>query len=246
MCYNYAPPRKIDLERSGMDVDIPYYILDNNKPNYVLNGFTFPEIPVIASSESRPLTQMRWGLIPSWVKDQDQALSLRSKTLNARSETLFEKPSFRSAARKHRCIIPAAGFYEWRNEKGKKFPHYIYSEDILYIAGIHESWVNRATGEEIKTVSIVTKEANELMSLIHDKKRMPVLLKGNVKDSWISETDTNNLKEILQLSSPKLKAHSISKLITSRSEDSNVPEVQHAFIYPELTEYYKRLEELVN
>jgi putative SOS response-associated peptidase YedK len=245
MCYNYAPPRKIDLERSGMDVDIPYYILED-KPKYILNGFTFPEVPVIIDSDHRPLTQMWWGLIPSWVRDQDQALSLRSKTLNARSETLFDKPSFRSAARKHRCLIPAAGFFEWYTQKGKKYPHYIYSQDIMYFAGIHESWINKDTGEEIKTVSIVTKEANPLLELIHDKKRMPVILKPELREEWVKENNVEILKEILGSESPGLNAHSISKLITSRTEDNNVPEVQEEFFYPELEEYYEKLKKIAS
>ncbi|NOT97662.1 MAG: SOS response-associated peptidase [Sideroxydans sp.] len=129
----------------------------------------------------RHLTKMRWGLIPSWAKDA----SIGNKLSNARGETVAEKPSFRSAFKYRRCLIPASGFYEWKTDKSIKYPWYISlkSGDPMAFAGLFEAW-QPAEGEAIHTCCIITTAANTLMESIHD--RMPVILNPDQWDTWLS------------------------------------------------------------
>ncbi|MDX8386351.1 MAG: SOS response-associated peptidase [Gallionella sp.] len=130
-------------------------------------------------SESRHLQLMKWGLIPSWAKDA----AIGYKLSNARGETVAEKPSFRSAFKHHRCIIPASGFYEWKTEKGVKQPWYISlkSGEPLAFAGLWETW------HDIQTCCIITTSANSLMAPIHI--RMPVILDQSQWATWLSPNE---------------------------------------------------------
>lgn len=129
-------------------------------------------------TEHRYLRLMKWGLIPSWAKDS----TISNKLSNARGETVSEKPSFRSAFKYHRCIIPASGFYEWKTEKGIKQPWYISlkSGEPMAFAGLWETWYATG-GDTIETCCIITTNANILMQQVHD--RMPVILD---EDQWIT------------------------------------------------------------
>ena len=119
---------------------------------------------------------MKWGLIPSWAKDA----SIGNKLTNARGETVAEKPSFRSAFKARRCIIPASGFYEWKAESGIKQPWYISlkSGNPMAFAGIWEAW------NDVETCCIITTTPNSLMEKIHD--RMPVILPSDKWTTWLS------------------------------------------------------------
>jgi putative SOS response-associated peptidase YedK len=155
-------------------------------------------VTVTASDEhQRQLNTMRWGLIPSWSKDA----SIGNKLTNARAETVAEKPSFRSAFKTRRCIIPANGFYEWKLSEGKKQPWYISlkNEELLAMAGLWESW-RSSEGEIISTCCVITTDANELMRPIHD--RMPVLLDRHEWDVWLSPSEFSPEKLL-----PLLKPH---------------------------------------
>jgi len=137
---------------------------------------------ITADSEGgRRLHQMRWGLIPSWAQDA----SIGNKLANARGETIAEKPSFRSAFKYHRCIIPASGFYEWMTVDGVKLPWFISlkSGAPLAIAGLWETW-HPNTDEGTTSCCIITTDANTLMEPIHD--RMPVILDRDQWPIWLS------------------------------------------------------------
>lgn len=123
---------------------------------------------------------LRWGLIPSWARDP----SIGSRMINARSESVHEKPAFRHAIRYRRCIIPAGGFYEWMEEGGKKFPRYVRMKDAapMGFAGIWDHWKNPA-GETMETCSILTTASNRLIRPLHD--RMPVILPPQEYDLWL-------------------------------------------------------------
>lgn len=127
-------------------------------------------------SEVRHLSLMKWGLIPSWAKDA----TIGNKLSNARGETVHEKPSFRSAFKYHRCVIPVSGFYEWKTEQSVKHPWYmsLKSGEPMALAGLWESW------NDIQTCCIITTSANSLMEPIHD--RMPVILDQEQWDDWLS------------------------------------------------------------
>lgn len=134
------------------------------------------DIPIIKFDGKRQLSNARWGLIPSWTKEGTNPPMLN----NARAETIKEKPSFRSAYKKRRCIIPASGFYEWQDNTKPKQPYYFHSTDskMLAFAGIWASWHN------IESCSIVTTEANNVMAPVHH--RMPVILGANDYDLWLN------------------------------------------------------------
>jgi putative SOS response-associated peptidase YedK len=128
----------------------------------------------------RELALVRWGLIPSWVKDPREFATL----INARGETVTEKPSFRGAMRHRRCLVPADGFYEWTGEAGSKQPHLIRPKKggPMAFAGLWEHWLG-ADGSEIDTMAIITTSANRTMQPIHD--RMPVILAPQQFDVWL-------------------------------------------------------------
>ncbi len=123
---------------------------------------------------NRALARLKWGLVPSWAKDRAMANGL----INARAETLTEKPSFREAFKKRRCIIPASGFFEWEKKPDGKQPFYFYlnEKEIFGFAGLWEEYVDKQTGEVLETCTIITTEANQVLKPVHD--RMPVILKA--------------------------------------------------------------------
>ncbi len=135
---------------------------------------------------SRRLSKKRWGLIPSWAKDA----TIGNKLSNARGETVSEKPSFRSAFKTRRCVIPASGFYEWQAANGVKQPWYmtLRSGEPMAFAGIWETW-QTAGAEPIETCCIITTAGNELMQPIHD--RMPVILNPDSWEQWLSPNEHN-------------------------------------------------------
>lgn len=150
------------------------------------NGFTFPKNPIITDEKPTLIQHYNWGLIPSWSKDED----IKRLTLNARIETIEEKPSFKNSIYK-RCLVIANGFYEWQwqDSKGKnkiKYEIGIGNDDLFAFAGIYSQWINQLTGEIKDTYSIVTTQANTLMAEIHNtKQRMPVILKPEDESKWL-------------------------------------------------------------
>ncbi len=128
----------------------------------------------------REFAHFHWGLIPFWAKDAKMA----GRMINARSETVAEKPSFRAAYKYRRCLVPASGFYEWQPQNGKKQPFYIHhiEDDILGIAGIYERW-SSPDGGEIESVSLLTTTPNNFMKPIHN--RMPVIIEPEDYGVWL-------------------------------------------------------------
>jgi len=164
-------------------------------PSYNIGPGRFT--PVITfDGPARHLELMRWGLIPSWAKDEKIAF----KTFNARSETVFEKPSFRSAIKKRRCLVPADGYFEWQKTDGGKVPYYIYLKDhpLFAFAGIWESWDKAAGGSLLTTFSILTTTPNEKMTALHH--RMPVILPLEAEAAWL-DPDTAR-EELINLFEP--------------------------------------------
>jgi putative SOS response-associated peptidase YedK len=157
---------------------------------------SFPVCVITADDEGgRNLRKMRWGLIPSWVKGD----SMGSILNNARGETLAEKPSFRSAFKYRRCIIPASGFYEWKTLNRIKHPWYINlkSREPLPFAGLWETWQS-PEGDKVESCCIITTTANSIMDPIHD--RMPVILNPGQWDDWLSPNirQTDNLLPLIR------------------------------------------------
>ena len=190
---------------------------DESLPRTLFEGrYNIPptqDVPIVRLVDSkRELAIARWGLIPSWTKDPQKAPVLN----NARAETVAEKPSFRSAFKSRRCIIPASGFFEWKTEGKTKQPFYFHRPDgqMLAFAGLWERW------EEIESCTIVTTEANEVMAPIHE--RMPVILGLNDYDEWLDSSS----KEVAHLLSPcpadELTCYPVSTVVNNAR--NNVPE----------------------
>lgn len=153
-------------------------------------------IPAIINHEGKNLLVcFRWGMIPSWSKDP----SIAAKMFNARAETVDQKPSFRDAFKKRRCLIVADGFYEWKKEGPKKMPLYYYlkSGQPFGFAGLYETWLS-PDKKEINTCTIITTAANELIAPVHD--RMPVILSPEREKIWLESNaaDVAALKSILK------------------------------------------------
>jgi putative SOS response-associated peptidase YedK len=205
-----------------MDKDIKFY---HN------NGFDHNHLPVVAGNE---IDLMSWGLIPWFTKTADAAKIIRNQTLNAISEEMFDKASYKDALKNgQRCLVPVTGFYEWRwlDAKGKeKQPYFIHLRDqkIFSMAGLYSTWKNPETNEVLKSYTVLTTRANNLMSTIHNnKKRMPVIIDPKFEQDWLNPTLTK--EDVLAFCQPfddnKMEGYTISKRITSKKDPTNVPEV---------------------
>ncbi len=175
---------------------------------------------IVEEGEERKLETFRWGLIPSWAKDP----SIGNKMINARAETVSEKPSFRSAFKKRRCLIVADGFYEWQKTDGGKQPFHIKLSDSspFAFAGLWETWDK--DGEEIRSCSIITTDANDLMNEIHH--RMPVILHPENYGVWLDSgfEEKETLMDLLKpYPSNQMEAYAVSRRVNKPS--NNEPSV---------------------
>jgi putative SOS response-associated peptidase YedK len=191
MCGRYA------LNISGDDLAIEFAagIKDSSFTSRNWNISPTTAIPFINGEDkignSRSINTASWGLIPSWAKDA----SRQSNAINARVESVADKPTFRAAFRARRCLIPVTGYYEWATELGSykpKQPFYISSSDnsTLAIAGIYESWINPEINQPITTAAIITRAALGKLIPIHN--RMPVILPKSLWQTWLSNTQLTN------------------------------------------------------
>lgn len=187
---------------------------------YHISAFNNPLYPVITASSEIQL--YRWGLIPFWTKTEEDAAAIRTKTYNARAESIFDKPSFRSSVTNKRCLIPSTGWFDWRHEKGKKIPYFIYvkDEEIFSMAGIYSEWQHPQTRQPLYTFSIITTEANELMRCIHNTNfRMPALLYKEEEEKWLYPgLNRSAVEELLQpFDSNRMEAYVIDNNFLKKS-----------------------------
>ena len=175
------------------------------------------EMPVIVRAGENHIAILRWGLIPSWTRDIRAAKPL----INARAETLAEKPSFRSLLKFRRCLVPASGFYEWKKEGNRKIPWYfrLTDEPLFSFAGLYDEWHN-PEGVSVSTYTIVTCEANSLVAPVHD--RMPVILSRENEERWLAPDPITpaDLKQILVPFLPgRMDAMPVSDLVNNPAID---------------------------
>jgi putative SOS response-associated peptidase YedK len=167
------------------------------EPTY--NAAPSMELPVIVENEGGvwEAKLMRWGLIPRWTKPGDHG-NKSVAPINARAETILEKPMFRSLVSRKRCIVPASGFYEWKQEAGRKQPYYVSLPDeaTFALAGLYDEFADKA-GELIASYTIVTTTPNHLMATLHN--RMPVILPRADEEEWLSRevTDQHQVERLL-------------------------------------------------
>jgi putative SOS response-associated peptidase YedK len=185
MCYHTkltAPKEAIEKE-----FDAEFYEPELFQPKEAINGFAYSKNPVILDEDRSHISMANWGLIPFWAKDD----GIKKMTLNSRIETAASKAAFRNSV-KNRCLIIADAFYEWQwlDAKGKNKQKYIIQptdQEIFGFAGFYSEWTNPDSGENLTTYTIATTEANELLAEIHNnKKRMPIILKKEDRNSWLS------------------------------------------------------------
>lgn len=184
MCYNVQQKATLKelTERFSANFELPQLY----RPQNTISGFAFPSLPIITSDRVDTFQFFNWGLVPHWAENKD----IRKNTLNARLETIDEKPSFRSITQ-NRCILPITGFYEWKwlDSKGKRKEKYFIkgADEISALAGLHDEWIDPKSNIKLHTFTLLTTEANELMAEIHNtKQRMPLILAPNGELKWLN------------------------------------------------------------
>ncbi len=162
-----------------------------------------------AEGEGRELVMLRWGLVPFWAKDP----SIGNRMINARAETVAEKPSFRAAYRHRRCIVLADGFYEWQRDGNVKTPYFISlaNGQPFAVAALWENWTDKETGESLQTTTLITTEANDFMKPLHH--RMPVVLEANGAGEWLA--GSNELLDDIDAITPPLQAWPVDRRVNN-------------------------------
>jgi len=212
MCGRYAIPDPADIpvhfKATRSDYDL--------KPRY--NAAPSEDLPVVLNDGEKHVELMRWGLVPFWAKDE----KIGYKMINARAETLTLKPSFRKALSLQRCIIPACGFFEWKQIDKEKVPYYIFlkNKELFGFAGLYDVWHDKE-GKELKTYTIITTEPNALVEPIHN--RMPAILEQQDEDTWLNpdETEPERLTKLLHpYPASEMDAYPVSKLVNVPKNDT--------------------------
>ena len=248
MCYHLKSSLKAQLKKAktSNDKDLENRIKEKLKEFsdyqfHQVSGFDHPKILVYKNKEELP-SLAHWGLIPSWTKTQDQKNKLWNSTLNARRESIFEKPSFKDSAIQKRCLVYVDGFYEHHHSNGTKYPFFIQNEEpeALCFAGLWSEWIDTATGEIIPSFSIVTKKGEGLMSKIHNnpnlsEPRMPVIFSEEQSMIWSSDQmNEKELQDLIEESNQiSLKAHTVASL-KGKGTKGNTKEATEGLFYREL------------
>ncbi len=218
MCFSYS----INLSSEQLQSKFNFNDIIPPTPAFFISGFDHPKLPII--NQNHELENAQWGLIPKWCKDAHEQLKLRDLGLNARSETAFEKPMFKTAWKNHPVAIIASGFFEWQTKGNKKIPYYIYPKEheILYFAGIADYFENPNNGMVECSFSILTTQANALLSEIHNtKKRMPVILQEKELEHWLDSTEMNRSNLCVPAADNYLSAHTVNPRLNKSNENRN-------------------------
>ncbi len=225
MCgrYTFIPPKALILEQ----IDLSHMAAR-------FNIAPSQQIPIIRQdSETGKATSVfvRWGLVPFWAKDK----KIGNRMINARAETVAQKPAFRAAFKHRRCLIASSGFYEWSKGGKKSQPYFIRvkGEEVFAFAGLWESWKDKESGELIESATIITTFANDLISSIHD--RMPVIIPSEQSEQWL---DKNSKQELLinmlqPYNAEFMQMYPVGMLVNSTKND--VPECMKQITLPGFT-----------
>ena len=196
MCFT----TQVDADQKALEKRFEREYTSRKPTGKLFHAFDFPKTPVISNQSPDSIELYNWGLIPTWSNDLD----IRKFTLNAKIETLTEKPSFKNYL-DNRCLIIVDGFYEWQwlDPKGKQKLKYLITNkarEIYTMAGIWSEWENPENGELVKSYSMITQPANELMSEIHNtKQRMPLILNPDTKEDWLNGMDIDKCVHPVEL-----------------------------------------------
>lgn len=253
MCYNksYLTKRAEKLaKRYGHDEDEVKAIMDqlyklNILPVYHASGFDHPNVPVILDTK-KEIHLFSWGLIPNWIKSPAEAVTISNSTINARAETMFEKPAFKEAARERRCLVLVDGFFEHHHKNGKVFPYHIRlkNDEPMVLAGLWDEWVDRASGLVRRTYTVVTTRANPMMARIHNNPkasegpRMPLILPKSAEHDWLKpiheKADQDFIESLTQpYNESEMESFTVKKL-TGKEAVGNTPAALAPHRYAEL------------
>lgn len=253
MCYDIKASLESQLKRAIRKGDrgaieeiqeslIPYTDL----PLHHVTGFEHPELLIYTDEDPFYPIIASWGLVPHWANDMEDFKKISNQTLNARSETMFSKPSFRESAKSKRCIIYVDGFYEHHHLGKKTFPYYIFRKDgePMALAGLWSEWKNPDNNAIYNTFTIVTTKANKLLASIHNNPklsfgaRMPFILDEETEDIWLSGYEDDNAKDqitevVSSFPDEKLDSYTVAK-IRGKNATGNNEEASKEFHYAEL------------
>ncbi|MCU0607049.1 MAG: SOS response-associated peptidase [Candidatus Edwardsbacteria bacterium] len=215
MCGRFVRKATLEEIAEAFDLDVPGIDLELTPSYNVAPG---QRVAAAVCDRGRTLKQFKWGLVPFWAKDE----KIGYRMINARAETVAEKPGFKRAFAKRRCIVVADGFYEWQQAGKTKVPHYVHlkSGKPLGFAGLYEHW-RSPDGRTLDTCTIITTSANALMRPIHD--RMPVILDREACGAWLDPeaTDPQILAGLLAPFDPdRMEAYQVGPLVNSPRNDS--------------------------
>ncbi len=247
MCYDisYLTRRQIDYaKRYGREEDVEE-IRKRLPPVYHTSGFDHTEAPIVVMEDEPKIKLFEWGLIPWWTKSATDAVQISNRTINARGETIFQKPAFKSSATEKRCLILVDGFYEYHHYKGKAYPYYISrtDEQPFTIGGLWDQWNDKENGVVRYTFSLITTDANERMSVLHNNPkvlerggpRMPFVVPYDLEKTWLDTSLPEN--EVLDLIKPypanELKDHTVRPL-RGKFASGNQPIAREFHHYAEL------------
>lgn len=252
MCYDIVTATKNKLKYAKLRGGDEEYIKEleekiriltqGEEQQFHVSGFSHPNLLVFTQASPFEPSLAQWGLIPSWIKTNLDAIKVSNQTLNARIETLFEKPAFKKSALHSRCLIIIDAFYEHHHIGKKSFPYLIQykNREPMCVAGITSLWVNNETGEEITTASIITTKANPLMSGIHnnpkaEEPRMPAILRSEYMNEWLnSSMQKEDLEQLVQpIPDNELDAHTVAP-IKGKYASENSQKALEPYLYNEL------------
>ncbi|WP_026754752.1 SOS response-associated peptidase [Sediminibacter sp. Hel_I_10] len=231
MCYSISLRKeKEEIEQSMLKhFNATFDISGEYSPYYHLNGFSNGNLQIIKMDDTEKIFPASWGLVPDWAKTNPEGFRKKSNTLNARSETIFEKSSFKKSAINKRCLILADGFFEPHHENAVSIPYFCYQPsskypkgDLFLFAGLYND-----LDSELFTATILTTEANDFFAGVHNKKkRMPLVLDENYLQDWLdtgrSEQSVNELMAT-GFTNNEFKAYPVSRDLYKKGIDSNQP-----------------------
>ncbi|WP_156305530.1 SOS response-associated peptidase [Sphingobacterium endophyticum] len=226
MCYHVGSPSKADLKVKLPEKQITY----NQGEIFHASGFARPFLPVTLNSNADVVENARWKLLPFWIKTEDEAKKY-ANTLNAESESIFEKASYKSYIGKNRGLLYVTGFYEPHKVMGVKETenYFIYtpSHEIMTLGIVFSQFTDLDTGETYPTFSIITTPANPLLEEIHnEKKRMPLIIPEANREAWLFAEGKDEIQSLMVPYNGNLGSHEVYRVTGSRGEETNVKSIQ--------------------
>lgn len=243
MCYNvagltkaaikYAKHRGEDMATISALEKMIEELMAYTKPLYVASGYSHPQLLVFTNEFPLNPQLFFWGLLPTWAKEQ----SFWNQTLNARAESIFEKPTFKASAKYKRCLIYVDGFFEYHHQNKQTIPYYIQlkSHEPIILAGLWSTWLDKTTGAEWPTCTIITTHANKTMQHIHnnpkaDGPRMPVILNKQNQNAWLdNQLQEKELMNLLQPAPDDMLEYYTVRQLTGKNGIGNVAEAHQKF-----------------